>query len=54
MAVLLLIAVAVLVVGWLVLAYREPPMKQRNSSQYRHQHTENPDYVPGIGGRGGF
>ncbi len=54
MYVLILVAVAALIVGWLVLAYHEPPLRRRNSSDYRHQHTENPDYVPPIGGRGGL
>lgn len=39
-----------LVVGWLFMAYIEPPPKRRNSSDYRHQQTENPDYLSkGIG-----
>ncbi|MGI8625187.1 MAG: LapA family protein [Geodermatophilaceae bacterium] len=47
----LLIAVVIaLVVGWLVMAYREPPSKRRISADYRHQQTENPDYFPGHAG----
>lgn len=52
MSVLILLAVAALVVVWLVLAFREPPPRRRNSSEYRHQHTENPDYMPGNVGHG--
>jgi len=48
--VLLLAVLTVVVVVWLVMAYREPPLKRRVSADYRHQHTENPDYFPGHGG----
>ncbi len=52
MAVLLLVALAALVVGWLVLAYQQPLMKPRNSSQFRRQQTENPEYITPAGGSG--
>jgi len=52
-AILIIVFLAVLVTGWLVMSYRDnvkPPAKSRNSSDYRHQQTENPDYSPkGIG-----
>ncbi len=48
--VLLLGFIAVLVIGWLVMAYKSPPLMRRNSADYRYQHTENPDYFPGHGG----
>lgn len=44
--VLLLAGVTVLVVVWLVMAYRAPAPKRRISADYRHQQTENPDYMP--------
>lgn len=44
-----------LVVGWLLLAYKEPPIKGRDTADYRHQQTENPDYsTPSGGGQGGI
>lgn len=49
-AVLVIAFLVALVVGWLVVAYKEPPIKPRNTADYRHQHTENPDYMPkGLG-----
>lgn len=50
-AMLVILAVVALVVGWAVLTYRDKPTRHRNSADYRHQHTENPDYLPGSGGR---
>jgi len=52
--VLVILAFGALPTVWLLLAYHQPPMKRRVSSDYRHQHTENPEYIPPIGGRGGF
>lgn len=51
--VLIMLAVVVLVVGWLVLVHRESPKRPRDSSEYRHQHTENPEYLPGHAGQAG-
>jgi len=53
--VLLLAFIAVLVIGWLVMAYNSQPLKRRNSADYRHQQSENPDYsTPSGGGQGGI
>ncbi len=52
--VLFLVALGVLVVGWLALGVRQPLVARRRSQEYQHQHTENPDYLPGHAGQGGI
>lgn len=53
--VLLLACIAVLVIGWLVMACKAPPLARRDSADYRHQQSENPDYsTPSGGGQGGI
>ncbi len=49
--VLVLLAVVALIIVWALLTYRDQPTRRRSSADYRHQHTENPDYMPGSGGR---
>ncbi len=49
-AVLLIAFVVVLVVVWLLVASKEQPIKRRNTADYQHQHTGNPDYFPGQAG----
>ena len=47
---LLLGFITVLLIAWLVVASKEPPIKRRNAAGYRHQQSENPDYMPkGLG-----
>ncbi|MDQ3477019.1 MAG: LapA family protein [Actinomycetota bacterium] len=48
--VLLLAFIGWLVIGWLVMAYKAPPLKRRDNTGYAHQHTENPDWLPPSGG----
>lgn len=44
---------AALVAVWGMSTYRQPQIARRNAAGYRHQHTQNPDYLPGHLGQGG-
>lgn len=51
--VLFIVGLAVLIITWLALGVRQPLVARRRSQEYQHQHTENPDYLPGHAGQGG-
>jgi hypothetical protein len=51
--ILVIVAFVALVVGWLMLAQRNPPYRRgQRVPQYGHQRTGNPDYLPGQSGGG--
>lgn len=52
-AILLGLGVVALVLLWLVLAHKESPRKRDSARHDRHQHQENPEYMPGHGGQAG-
>jgi len=48
--IVLMTLLTTLLIGWLMMAFREPPLTRRVSADYRRQHTENPDWLPGHAG----